>query len=159
MVRELTLFCHFIGFGLIMTLNVAGFILHRQYKNAPDIQAKAIILRAARPIGLLSPFAILLMLVTGIGNMHALGLGILDAGWLSAKIIFFALAAISGTVLGIKAKKRGEIIKLMASGGTPANAEQELATLDKQVSLSYVVLPLLTLIILALSIYGRIGGQ
>ena len=159
MVRELTLFCHFIGFGLVMTLNVAGFILHRQYKKAPDLQQKSVILRAARPIGLLSPFVILLMLVTGIGNMHALGLGLLDAGWLSAKIIFFTLMAISGTLLGLKARKRGNLVASMLGGTAPAGAEQELAGIDKQISLSYVVLPLLTMIVLALSIYGRLGGQ
>ena len=159
MVREITLFFHFIGFGLIVTLNVAGFILNRQYKRAPDFQQKAVILRAARPIGLMSPFAILLMLLTGIGNMHALGLGILDAGWLSAKIIFFAIAAIGGTMMGLKSKQRGKLVQAIASGTAPADSAKVLEGLDRQISLSHAVLALLTVIILALSIYGRIGGQ
>jgi hypothetical protein len=157
--RELTLLFHFLGFGLLMTINVAGFILNRQYSKSADLQSKAIILRALRPIGLLSPVAIVVMLVTGIGNMHALGYGLLDAGWLTAKIMFFAIAVISGTLFGIKAKKRGTLVQEMASGKAAANSQELLNAYDKQISLFYLVMPVLLLIILALSIYGRLGGQ
>lgn len=159
MARELTLLFHFLGFGLLMTINVAGIILNGQYKKAGDLSSKAIILRALRPIGLLSPIAMLVMLVTGIGNMHALGFGILTVGWLTAKIIFFAISVISGTLFGIKAKQRGALVQQMASGKAPANAQELLTAYDKQVSLFYVVMPVLMLIILSLSIYGRLGGQ
>jgi len=157
--RELFLFFHFIGFGLIVTLNVAGIILNRHYKKAPDLQQKGVILRAARTLGLLSPVAILIMLVTGIGNMHSLAFGILTVGWLTAKIILFAILATSGVLFGIKARKRGALVKSMVSGNAPSNADELLAEYDKQISLSYIVMPLLTIMILCLSIYGRLGGQ
>ncbi len=159
MVRGITLFFHFIGFGLVVTLNVAGFILNRQYKKAPDLLQKGAILRALRPLGLLSPVAIVILLVTGIGNMHALGYGLLEAGWLTAKIIFFAMAAVSGILLGIKARKRGQLVQSLIAGNAPANANEQLAELDRQISLAYLVMPLLTIIIVYLAIYGRLGGQ
>lgn len=157
--REINLLIHFLGFGLLVTINVAGFILNRQYRKAPDLQTKATILRALRPIGLLSPLAILIMLVTGIGNMHFLGLGILDMGWLTAKIIFFAIAAISGILMGVISRKRGKLVGEMAAGKAPANADQLLRSYDRQIALSYVVMPVLLISIVWLGIYGRLGGQ
>jgi len=159
MERFVILLLHFLGFGLLVTVTVAGFILNRQYKKAPDLQSKAVLLRAMKPIGLLSPISVLLMLITGIGNMHALGLGILDLGWLTAKIIFFAIAVISGILLGIQSGKRGKLVQQMVNGQAPANANELLSGYDRQVLLSYIVMPLLIIIILALSIYGKLGGQ
>lgn len=159
MERFVILILHFLGFGLLVTVNVAGFILNRQYKKAPDLQSKAVLLRAMKPVGLLSPIAVLIMLITGIGNMHALGLGVLDLGWLTAKIMFFAITVISGILLGIKSGKRGKLVQQMANGQAPQNASDLLAGYDRQVSLSYIVMPLLILIILALSVYGKLGGQ
>ena len=159
MARELTLLFHFLGFGLLMTVNLAGIILNGQYKKAADLPSKAMILRSLRPIGLLSPVGMLVMLVTGIGNMQALGFGLLDAGWLTAKIIFFGIAVISGILFGMKAKRRGTLVQQMASGKAAANAPEILAGYDKQISLFYIVMAILMIVILSLAIYGRLGGQ
>jgi hypothetical protein len=150
---------HFFGFGLLVTINVAGFILHRQYLNAADLQAKAVILKASRPIGLLSPLALGIMLITGIGNMHSIGVGLLDLGWLTAKIGVFAVAAISGVLMGITARKRGALVGQMAAGKAPENASALLSGYDKQIGLFYVVLPLLLVLIVCLAVYGRLGMQ
>ena len=155
-----TLFFHFLGLGLLVTVNVAGFVLDSQYRRAPDLAQKAVILRALKPIGMISPIAIVLMLLTGIGNMHALGFGLLDApGWLAYKIVFFAIAVISGTLLGMKAMKRGKLVHAMVTGSAPANAEQLLRGYDRQIRLGQVVMPILLFIIIGLSIYGRLGYQ
>lgn len=159
MVHIITLVIHIFGFGLLVTVMVAGFILHRQYKKAPDLQSKAIILKAARPIGLISPVAILLMLVTGIGNMHAIGVGLFDLGWLSAKIAVFVVAALSGTLMGVTARKRGALVGQMAAGKAPEDADRRLGGYDRQMAIFYVVMPLLLLVILCLTVYGRLGGQ
>ncbi len=159
MARELTLLFHFIGFGLLMSTLVAGFMLDRQYRKAKDLQSKAVILRSSKPIGMLSPFGILIMLITGIGNMHALGVGLLTFGWLSAKVILFAIASISGITFGIIARKRGALVGKMAAGTAPADAEATLKGYDNQAAIFYIVMPLLMLMILSLSVYGRLGGQ
>ena len=159
MARELTLLFHFLGFGLLMTTAVAGFIINSQYRKADNLQSKSTILRTMRPLGLLSPLGILIMLITGIGNMHALGVGLFTLGWLSYKIVFFAIAAISGIIFGLQSKKRGALVSKMAAGNAPADADRLLKAYDQQVSLSYIVMPLLLLLILWLSVYGRLGGQ
>src|ERR1041385_1253511 len=155
----MSLFFHFIGFGLLVPLNVAGIILNSQYKKAPDLQTKAIILRALKPIGMLSPIAVLLMLVTGIGNMHSLGLDLMSMAWLAYKIVFFAIAAISGVIFGIISRKRGTLVGSMIKGNAPANPNELLQRSDKQIQIGYIVFPILMVIILCLSIYGRLGGQ
>ncbi len=80
MARELTLLFHFIGFGLLVAIQVAGFILDSHYRKATDLQTKATLLRALKPIGLLSPIAIVLQLVTGIGNMHGIAIPFSELG-------------------------------------------------------------------------------
>ena len=156
----LTLFFHFIGLGLLVTTTVAGYLLNGQYSKAGDYESKAIILRALRPIGLLSPVAIVLMLLSGIGNMHVLGFTVLDLpGWLAYKIVFFALALISGILFSIKSRKRGKLIGQLAAGNAPERAEETLRGLDQQISLFYPVLAILFIIIVLLSIVGRLGAQ
>jgi hypothetical protein len=157
--REALLIVHFFGFGTLVTVTLAGFILNRQYRKASDLKTKALILRTAKPIGLLSPFAILLMLITGIGNMHAIGVGLFDLGWLAYKIVFFAIAAISGILFGIKARKRGILVHQMAEGTAPVDAAVTLKGYDTQMSLFYVVMPLLMILIVSLAVFGRLGAQ
>ena len=159
MEREITLLLHFIGLGLIITTIAAGSILNAQYRKSTDLQSKATILRALRPVGLLSPVGMLIMLITGIGNMHSLGLGLLTLGWLTAKIIFFAIAVFSGVLFSIISRKRGSLIQQMVAGNAPGNADELLKGYDRQVGLSYFVMPLLLLIILYLSVLGRLGAQ
>ena len=169
--RTITLLFHFIGFGIIATLNIAGNILNRQYKKAPDLLTKATILRSMRPIGMLSPLAVVIMLVTGIGNMQMMGIrfvgatidgsyepGILDIGWLTGKVILYIIIAISGVIFGIKAGKRGALVASMAKGNPPANAEELLRQYDKQIDMGYIVFPIIVIAILFLAIYGRLNG-
>lgn len=157
--REIFLIMHFLGLGLLIATLIPGYIVDSQYRRATDIQTKATLLRALRPIGLLSPLAVLVMLVTGIANMRSLGVGLFDLGWLTAKIIFFALAVISGALFGVKAQKRGKLIQQIAKGEAPPDAESQLKEFDRQQRLFYIVQPILLLIIISLSVYGRLGGQ
>lgn len=157
--QEITLLFHFIGLGLLVTTLVAGFLLHRQYRKAADLPAKALILRAARPIGLLSPVGMLIMIVTGIGNMHYIHAGLLTLGWLSAKLVFFTFAVIAGILLAIAGKKRAVLVMTMAAGNPPEGSENRLASIDRLVGLGYIVMPLLLLAILYLSTIGRLGAE
>ncbi len=160
MERVIILFFHFIGFGLLLTTSVAGYILNARYKKAREIQAKSTILRALKPIGILSPIALALMLITGIGNMHMLGYTFTDPPhWLAYKLSLFVLAVIGGIVFAVKSRKRGALIGELASGKTPANALETIQSYDRQINVFYLVLGLLMIMILLLSINGRLGAQ
>jgi hypothetical protein len=112
-----------------------------------------------KPIGMLSPVAILILLITGIGNMHILGFGLFTVGWLTAKIIIFAIAVVNGITMGIIAAKRGALVASMVNGNAPSNASEMLSNFDKQIRWSQIVNPLLLVLLLGLAIYGRLGGQ
>jgi hypothetical protein len=155
-----SLFFHFIGFGLLLTTTVAGYILNRQYKKATDVEAKLVILRSIKPIGIISPIAMLLMLITGIGNMHSLGYTLLDLpGWLAYKIILFAIAFISGILFAVKSRKRVIVFQEIATGKSTTHGEQTMASYDQQINLFYLVSAVLLALILFLSINGRLGVQ
>lgn len=158
MVSQITLLFHLIGFGVLLTVSLAGIILNSRYKKAPDLQAKLVLLRALRPIGLLSPIGMAIMLITGIGNMHSIGAGVLEYGWLTGKIFLFAIAVISGILFGITSRKRTQLVEAIGRNEAPSGSDQLLKSYDAQIGLFYIVLPLLLLVILWLSVYGRFGG-
>jgi uncharacterized membrane protein SirB2 len=159
MERQIFLFFHFMGMGLFVTVQTAGLILEMQYRKAPTLEAKAVLLRALKPVGLLSPLAVVITLVTGIGNMVELGLGVFSLGWLTAKIIFFAIAVISGLLFSVKARRRGALVRTMVKGEAPATADGLIRDFDRQVGLFYLVSVLLLIVIVGLAVYGRTGGQ
>lgn len=144
---------HLIGFGLLMTTLVAGAILEIQYRMAKDLQSKAVILRALKWIGLLSPFASLILLVSGIGNMMVRQYTLFTPGWLTGKIMFYAFAVISGIIFGVKSRRRGALVKSMIQGSAPPYAEELLIKQSKQLTAFYVVLPIVLLVILALTVW------
>ena len=140
-----------------MTTLVAGFILNSHYKKAVDIQSKAVILKTLKSVGLMSPLGMLIMLVTGIGNMVVREFGLFTDGRLTAKIIFFAIAMISGILFAVKSRKRSALVRQMAEGQAPTDSEQLLQSYDKQISMFYVAMSILLLIILYLSVMGHVA--
>ncbi len=145
--------------GLLTTTLVGGFFLQRQYKRAPDMTTKAVIVRSGRAFGLLSPVAMLLLLITGVGNMHGLGVGLLDLGWLSAKLVIFIFAFIAGIALGVIGRKRGALVQALSLGNGGPDAEARLRSYDGLISAGYVIMPILFVAIVYLSVIGRLGAQ
>jgi uncharacterized membrane protein len=154
---DINLIIHFFGFGLFVTLMISGVILERKYRKAPDVQTKAAMLGVMRSFGLLSPVGVLIMIVTGIVNMYELGIGLFDYGWLTAKIIFFAIAATNGVIGGIRGKRRGMLVMQMAKGKNPPDAERQIAGYDAQQRWFFVVNGILLVLIVYLSVSRPVG--
>lgn len=149
----LYMFFHLIGFGLIVTLLVSSWLLHRQYTAATDFKTKSVILSSARSVGLLSPLAILVLLITGVGNMHLRGLGLFDERWLIIKVVLFAIAAVNGIVFGIRSKKRSMLVGQLAQGTAQPGSELKLASMDKSALAFYVIQTILFIAILVLTVW------
>lgn len=157
------LFFHFIGLGLIMTLLVTGWVLTLQYGKTEDYKTKLVILSSMKRVGLLSPLAILVILLSGIGNMHVRGLGFFTESsetWLNIKILLFAAAAINGVIFGIRSKKRGMLVAQFAQGSAPADGTAKLAGMDKGALIFHVVQTILLISILVLAVWkpGRFAA-
>jgi hypothetical protein len=145
---------HFIGLGMIFTAIFAGWILTGQYKRTKEWTGKALHLKSLRAIGLLSPIAVLVMLLSGIGNMM-LGpyqYSLFSNGWLSTKLVFFVILAGTGIFFGIKGSKRTKLVQKIVAGTAPEGTEKEIRSLDRQQRWFYVLQVILLLIILTLSI-------
>jgi uncharacterized membrane protein SirB2 len=144
---------HLVGFGMIATLLFAGPILERKFQKAETLDAKVAIHRAMKSVGLLSPLAVLFLIATGIGNMYFTGLGPFKAGWLTAKLIFFAIVVVNGGMAGAHAVKRGKLLQQLARGENIPNALPEMQRYNKQQVIFYLTQSVLVLVILALSVF------
>jgi hypothetical protein len=143
---------HLIGFSLLVTATLGGWILFRKYLQLGDYRSQAVMLNASRSIGLLSPLAILVMLVTGIGQIHFDGYVLLSQTWLPLKLSFFVVAAGAGIVFSIRSRKRGKLVNELAEGTAPAGAADVVSRLDSQQRVFYFVQATLLLLILLLSV-------
>jgi uncharacterized membrane protein SirB2 len=156
---SITFLLHLVGFGVLCTTLLAGFIVDRKLRSQTDYNLKLYTSQIARMIGLLSPIAAVLLLATGIGNIHNRFLGTtlswFDEGWLVAKIILFALSILNGMIYGPRLTRgRTKLIKALAEQSAPANAEELMRSYNTQITLFYLVQTVLLLLILLLSVFG-----
>ena len=150
---QISLLFHIIGIGMIFTSVIGGWIVNSRYGKAADWGTKSMLLSVLRPIGMLSPFAVLLMLITGITNMHFAGLGLFSAAWLTLKLVFFALMVVSGVLFAVRGARRAKLVSQMSGGTAPAQGDAILRGLDRQQKIFFVVQTVLLLIIIALSLF------
>ncbi|MEI7673694.1 MAG: hypothetical protein WCK00_16440 [Deltaproteobacteria bacterium] len=148
-----TLLLHMIGLGMLFTAVIGGWILNMQYQKADDWKTRAIILKSLRPIGLLSPIAVLVMLISGIGNMHATHVGIFTERWLTLKILFFTASAGLGIYAGILGAKRGKLVARIAGGTAAEGSEKNAGELASQQKMLGFTQFALLFVILVLSLF------
>lgn len=150
---------HLLGFGAIVTTLLAGFILDRKFRKEKDWGLKLYLGGPMKTFGIISPFAGLIMLITGIGNIHnRLGgsnVAWYQEGWLVAKIICFAILLINGLASGPRlSKNRMMLVKAINDKTAPPDAEQKLAGYNRQLTIFYVVQTVLLLAIVFLTVFG-----
>lgn len=150
---QISMLFHFIGIGFIFTALLGGWILNAVYDRAGNYQSKLIVLKSLRRVGLLSPVAIGLLLLSGGANMHFAGYALSSTPWLSTKIILFLIAAIVGMVFGAKGSKRAILVSGLADGSAPEGADMKLQVVDRQQRLFYMFQSIMILAILILSVF------
>jgi uncharacterized membrane protein len=153
---------HLIGFGLIFTALLGGWLVERKIRGEQNWNQKLFMGTISRRFGLLSPIASIVMLATGIVNIFNLYSGNINLwyteGWLIAKIILFAFLLVNGAVFGpILIRRRTKLIQSMELKSPPDDAEITITVLSKSITTFYLVQFLLLIIILCLSVAG--GGK
>ena len=153
---------HLIGFGLIFTSLLGGWIVERRIRSEQDWNQKLFIGKIGRRFGLLSPIASIIMLLTGIINIFNLYNGNItrwySEGWLIAKIILFAFLLINGAIFGpILIRRRTKLMQGIAEKNPSNDAGSNYKILSKSITTFYLVQFFLLIIILCLSIAG--GGK
>jgi hypothetical protein len=116
MIGSLVFLLHLLGFGLLAGVTFAGWILNKRFTSEPELQIKLAIGLTMRTVGLFSPVAALLLLLTGIGNIHNYFGGNAAAwyreSWLVVKVVLFGILLTNGTLLGPSlARRRMKILR------------------------------------------------
>lgn len=150
---------HLVGFGLVSALVIAGWILNIRFIREKDRTLKLYTGGVMRTVSLLSPVAVFLLLVTGIGNIYNLYYGTAaewyEEGWLVAKIILFGIMLVNGMVFGpVLSRKRITTLKSIMQEGETDEKSSTLDHLNKQMTWFYVVQTVLLIAILYFSAFG-----
>ncbi len=159
MTVSISFFLHLVAFGLLTTTVVSGFLIDRKFRKETDHRLRLTIAGIARTIGLLSPVAAMLLLFTGIGNIHNRfiepEMRWYTEGWLVAKIILYVVMVLNGMVYGPRLTRgRLKLLNTMADQSAPANADTTLRSLNRQITLFYFVQTLLLLLVVYISVFG-----
>lgn len=150
---------HLLGFGLVSTLVIAGWILNLRFVSEKDPALKMYVGGIMRALSFLSPVAALVLLLTGIGNIYNLYYGTpiqwYEQGWLVIKIILFGVMVVNGLVFGpIISRKRIKALKLVVEAPGADEEAGKLNDLNKQMTWFYVVQSVLLLAIVFFSAFG-----
>ncbi len=153
---------HIVGFGLLFTSLLGGWIVERRIRSEKDWNQKLYIAKINRHFGFLSPIASVVLLLTGIVNIFNMYNGNINLwyteGWLVAKIILFTFLLINGAFFGpILIRRRTNLMKSRTENMTAEDTENTFKILSKSITTFYLVQFLLLIIILCLSIMG--GGK
>ena len=150
---------HLIGFGILAGTLVAGYLLDSRFRKEQDLGLKVYTASLARRIGLLSPLAAGLLLLSGIGNIiNDYGTSDLhwyDQGWLVAKLVLFTIMVLNGSIYGPRLT-RGRLKLTQAQLDQPAepNTAGRIQSYNRQIVLFYIVQSIILLLILFLSLFG-----
>ncbi len=92
----LYLLVHLLGYGLLISVLVATPILERYLRRAERYDDALTLANIVSNIGLLSPIAALILLVSGILMMNLFGYTLFSHGWLTGKLLIFLVMVVSG---------------------------------------------------------------
>jgi putative copper export protein len=153
---------HLLGFGLVFTSLLGGWIIETRIRAEQDWHQKIFVGKIARRFGLLSPIASVVMLLTGIINIFNLFKGNANLwyteGWLVAKIILFAFLLVNGAIFGpLLIRRRTKLIQSIVEKTSVDDPEGTFKIFSKNITTFYLVQFLLLLIIVYLSVAG--GGK
>ncbi len=128
MYYSISIFIHYLGIGILINSILGGFIVHNSYRKSSNITEQLIFLKILRPIGLLGPIGLGIMLISGIGNLMFLGFAsqdVISQRWLMEKLFMFFLVLIIGLYSGIRSKKRATLIEQIISGNENTKIEKQ----------------------------------
>jgi len=154
----ISLLFHLVGVGMIFTLLFAGPVIESNFRWENDVRMKLHSARLLRSIGLLSPFGALVLVISGIGNMVALGINFISlfgsAWWLGMKILIFVVLLALGMVWSPKtARQRQLLLEHLSQPDPPEDIDDRMESLNKRQTIFFAVNWVLVLIILLLTLF------
>jgi hypothetical protein len=150
---------HLIAFGFVSATLIPGLVLNRKLVAEKDFSRKIQIGGIMKVFGAFALFNVILLLLTGIGNIYnwysGTSIAWYEESWLVIKISLFALLAVNALFFVPKLmKNRIMIIKSLAEKTASADAEQKLSGYNNKISLFFLMQTMLLLAVLYLSVFG-----
>jgi len=142
---------------MIFTLLFAGPVIESNFRWESDLKMKQHSAKLLRNVGLLSPFAALVLAITGIGNMIALNITFGDlfgrSAWLGIKLLIFIALLVMGMVMSPRtARQRLALLEHLGQPNPPDDLDDKMDALDKKQTTFFLMNWVLVLLILILSI-------
>lgn len=149
---------HFVGLGMIFALLFAGPIIESNFRWESDVRMKLHSAKLLRNIGLLSPFAALVLIISGIGNMVALEITLAELfgsqAWLGIKLVIFFVLLAMGMALSPKtARQRLILLEHLSQPNPPEDIDEQMDSLDRRQTTFFVINWILVLMILLLTLF------
>jgi hypothetical protein len=147
-----TLLFHIIGVGMIFASLIGGIVLHRRVRGTRDWGQRVILLPVMRSMGLFSPAGVIVLLLSGIGNITALSLVNPMPGWLHLKLTLFFVLLVLGIWGAVLSRRRASLTTLLSGGSGSSELETKLTSVESVLSALYFAQGLLVLAIIAISV-------
>ncbi|HET7153323.1 MAG TPA: hypothetical protein VFJ29_06125 [Candidatus Kapabacteria bacterium] len=157
--QSLSIFIHVIGFGIVFGMMLVGPIIEKQFQTATDWSARAKLGMVSKRLAMFSPVAIIILLLSGIGNMMTFGFTMSDAfsgaaWWLGVKIVLFVCLALNGIFNARKlGEARGVIIMGAMQGKGGAEAEAALQATYKRMNMFFRIQGFMLTVVVIMAIF------
>ena len=157
--QGLWMFLHITGFGAVFGAMIAGPMLERQFQSATDWQVRGKIAMMGMRISVIARVAMLLLLVSGIGNMVEYGFGFelafsCQAWWLGAKIVLWAIMLINGQLFAMQMMRiRGSVMQKVMAGNIPPDGESILKSTFKRANMFFRIQGFMLIVVMILAIF------
>lgn len=90
------LLIHLLGYGLLISVLVSTPILERYLRRAERYEDALYLANIVSKIGLLSPIAAVILVVSGVLMMNIFGYTLFSHGWLTGKLLIFLVMVVTG---------------------------------------------------------------
>jgi uncharacterized membrane protein SirB2 len=148
------LLIHLIGYGLLISVLVATPVLEYYLRRAENYEHALKLANIVSRIGLLSPAAALILLISGILMMTLWGYTIFSHGWLTGKLLIFLIMVVTGAYSSMNVgKQRREIYHALIDGKDDPKLPGELLRVHNRQSQYTRIQSIFLLMILFLTVY------
>ncbi|MDD8017833.1 MAG: CopD family protein [Bacteroidota bacterium] len=158
MTGSFNFFLHLIVFGSVVGVFVSLYILEYKTRIEKEWERKLFIGGIMRTIASITPFNILLLAITGFGNMvnrYGLNSPWPQEQWLMVKIVLFVILSANALYVGPHLNmNRARLIKSVAENSAPVDVDKQFALHNKKISLFLLIQTVLLLAIVLLSVFG-----
>jgi len=149
--EKVSLYLHLLGVGMLLSLLFVSPFAEKALRKSSPADAVTIH-RFINQLGVLSPFAVALLLFTGVGNIIVFHVSLKTAQWLQAKLLFYFVLLLIGAVNGPFLKRRLELYRARAEKQTP-ELDARIAAFNTREAFFLIWQWILVLLIIALSVF------